>query len=74
MTKEVREITIRTDYITLGQLLKYTNIIFEGGDAKEYLSSHEVLVNDEKESRRGRKIRGGDSVELQNVVLKISHE
>ncbi len=74
MTKEVKEITIRTDYITLGQLLKFANVIYEGGDAKAYLASTKILVNGEDENRRGKKLRDGDVVELPSLILKINHE
>ncbi len=74
MTKEVKEITIRTDYITLGQLLKFANVVIEGGDAKAYLASTKILVNGEDENRRGKKLRDGDVIELPSVTLKINHE
>ena len=37
MSKEVKNIIIRTDYITLGQLLKFADVVMEGGEAKAYL-------------------------------------
>lgn len=74
MTKEVKEITIRTDYITLGQLLKFANVVIEGGDAKAYLASTKILVNGEDENRRGKKLRDGDVVDLPSITLKINHE
>lgn len=74
MTKEVKEITIRTDYITLGQLLKFANVVIEGGDAKAYLASTKILVNGEDENRRGKKLRDGDVIELPSITLKINHE
>ncbi|TSB47543.1 S4 domain-containing protein YaaA [Alkalicoccobacillus porphyridii] len=53
---------ISTPYITLGQLLKEAGVIDTGGMAKWYLSEYEVLVNDESEDRRGKKLRVGDVV------------
>ena len=50
------KITITTEYITLGQFLKFVGIIRSGALAKEYLISNVVLVNGEEESRRGRKL------------------
>lgn len=57
-----KEVEIEGEYITLGQLLKFVRLIDEGGMAKAYLMTHEVLVNDEVDNRRGRKIRPGDEV------------
>lgn len=69
---EERTITIRNEYITLGQLLKTSDVIQSGGMAKWYLSEYYVFVNEEEEQRRGRKLRDGDVVELPNEELKIS--
>ena len=50
------EIFIKTDYIKLGQLLKYLGLISNGSESKFFLFNNEVLVNNEPENRRGRKI------------------
>ena len=60
----VEEIKIDTDYITLGQLLKLAGFIQTGGEAKWYLAENRVLVNGVEESRRGRKLRNGDRIQL----------
>ncbi len=49
-------IKITTDYITLGQFLKYINLASGGGDIKAILEREIVLVNDVLEHRRGRKL------------------
>jgi S4 domain protein YaaA len=54
---------IKTDYITLGQFLKLTSIIADGGAAKFFLSNHEILVDGIAENRRGRKLYPGMTVE-----------
>lgn len=60
----MKEIGIETEFITLGQLLKMTDIISSGGMAKWFLSEHEVFVNGEAEDRRGRKLRPEDTVNI----------
>ena len=69
MTKEVK---ITTEYITLGQFLKFVGIIDSGFLAKIYLSKNEVLVNGENDCRRGRKLYPNDHVfvEKQEFVIK----
>lgn len=57
-------ITIETDYITLGQLLKDAGVIDSGGAAKFFLADNQVLVNGDVETRRGRKLRPGDTAAL----------
>ena len=66
------EVKINTEYITLGQFLKFVGIIDSGFVAKIYLSENFVIVNGEKENRRGRKLYPGYeiSIENQNFVIK----
>ncbi|WP_316572311.1 S4 domain-containing protein YaaA [Neobacillus sp. YIM B06451] len=58
------EITIDTEYITLGQFLKLADIIQTGGMAKWFLGEHEVFINGEQDQRRGRKLRAGDRISI----------
>lgn len=55
---------IETDYITLGQFIKLAGIIDTGGQAKDYLAEAEILVNGEKENRRGKKLYPKDIVQV----------
>lgn len=57
-----KNVSIKTEYITLGQLLKQTDVISSGGIAKHFLKEHHVFVNDERETRRGRKLYVGDRI------------
>lgn len=59
---------ISTDTITLGQLLKRANIIATGGQAKAFLATHDVRVNGERETRRGRKLHPGDVVTVDGRI------
>ncbi|MFA8439643.1 S4 domain-containing protein YaaA [Bacillaceae bacterium YX66] len=59
-----KNVQIQTDYITLGQLLKQTDVIQSGGMAKWFLQEHTVIVNDEEEVRRGRKLYVGDQISI----------
>jgi ribosome-associated protein len=68
---EVLDIEISTDTIRLGQLLKLANLVDSGSDAKTLLMGGEVLVNDEVEVRRGRQLRHGDVISLDDVAVRI---
>lgn len=59
-----QEVHIQTPYITLGQLLKQASVIQTGGQAKWYLQENTVLVNQEPDARRGRKLYPGDIVAI----------
>lgn len=60
----MKDLTIHTEFITLGQLLKMTDAISSGGMAKWFLDEHVIYVNDEQEQRRGKKLRHGDVIEI----------
>ena len=68
-----KNIKLRKDeeYITLGVLLKIAGIIDTGGQAKYFLSENIVLVNDEEDNRRGRKLYHGDKVQIQEQTFLI---
>ncbi|HZF78456.1 MAG TPA: RNA-binding S4 domain-containing protein [Rubrivivax sp.] len=55
---------LRGEHITLDALLKATGQAASGGDAKTLIASGAVNVNGESETRRGRKLRAGDVVQL----------
>lgn len=68
---KTRKIVITSEFITLGQFLKFAGIIEQGGEAKDFLQSVDVLVNGENENRRGRKLYGGDVVEISGSRYEV---
>lgn len=70
----MKKITINTEYITLGQLLKYVNIISNGSEAKMFLIEHQVFVNGEEEKRRGRKIYDNYQVKIEKEEFLVKRE
>ncbi|WP_068776478.1 S4 domain-containing protein YaaA [Paenibacillus sp. FJAT-26967] len=58
-------VTIRTEYITLGQFLKLADCIQSGGQAKSFLQENSIQVNGLDENRRGRKLYEGDKVTVE---------
>jgi ribosome-associated protein len=67
-----REVQIRDETIRLGQLLKLVGIIDSGSEAKEFLALHPVWVNDERETRRGRQLRAGDTIRVDERQLLVT--
>ncbi len=55
-------ITLREDYIKLGQALKAAALVEDGVEAKLVIKDGEVTVNGEVDTRRGRKLYDGDVV------------
>lgn len=64
-------VKIDTEYITLGQLLKMTNVISSGAEAKVAVKEMKIFVNDQKEDRRGRKLYPGDVVNVDKKIFKV---
>ncbi|GAA3693618.1 hypothetical protein GCM10023081_33720 [Arthrobacter ginkgonis] len=65
-------IQIRDESIRLGQLLKLASLAEDGIQAKEFIENGLVKVNGEIETRRGRQVRPGDTVEVngESVVVE----
>lgn len=59
-----REVPITTDFITLGQFLKYVGIVQNGGQTKAFLLENEVKINKIVDQRRGKKLFDGDEIEI----------
>lgn len=59
------EVLISSEFITLGQFLKYENLLESGGSVKFFLSEVPVFVNTEQDNRRGRKLYPGDVVRIE---------
>lgn len=70
----MKKFEINTDYITLGQFLKASSYIGSGGEAKFFLLRHEVFVNHERRTERGKKLYHGDQVMIFETVHYISND
>jgi ribosome-associated protein len=67
------DVPIRDESIRLGQFLKLADLVELGSDAKELISDGEVLVNGERETRRGRQLRVGDVVKYDGRSARVAH-
>jgi ribosome-associated protein YbcJ (S4-like RNA binding protein) len=65
-------ISIHTEFITLGQALKLSRIILNGGESKDFINNNEIWVNDELEKRRGRKLYPNDILKINNYIYTIT--
>jgi len=68
----LKKIPIKTEYIKLGQLLKYANVIQSGGEEKNFINSHKIFVNKILENRRGRKIVPGDVIQINGDIIQVT--
>ena len=69
----MRKIKLRVhdEYIKLGQAMKAVALVSSGVEAKEFIQSGLVKVNDEVELRRGRKLYDGDIFAFEGEKVKI---
>lgn len=67
-------IKIHTEYINLGQFLKYIGVINNGGEAKKWLLYNKIYINSDIECRRGRKIYPGYIVLVENKEYLIEKD
>ena len=67
-----RDIAVRGEGIRLGQLLKLAGVVDSGSDVKALLAGEPVWVNGERETRRGRQLRSGDTVRVgEHELLRV---
>jgi len=58
-------------FIKLDQFLKWQGLAGTGGQAKQLIQSGQVQVNGQVETRRGRKLRSGDTVTIGGRTLTV---
>ncbi|MBT9315219.1 RNA-binding S4 domain-containing protein [Leptothoe spongobia] len=58
-------------FIKLSQFLKFNDLVQSGGEAKHLIQAGHVLVNDEVELRRGRKLYTGDRVTFADQTYDV---
>ncbi len=68
---ECRIFPIRTEWIRLDQFLKYCGLAETGGHAKEIVEEGAVSVNGEVCTMRGKKLRPGDHVQVDQWDLEV---
>ncbi len=66
------KIIIKTEFIKLDAFLKYCGACETGGEAKLSVQEGYVLVNGEVCTMRGKKLRDGDTVEIDERVYRVT--
>lgn len=65
------EVSIITEFIKLDALLKFSGLVYTGGEAKILIQEGQVLVNGEVCTMRGKKIRSGDIVSIDGKEVTV---
>jgi ribosome-associated protein len=72
MAQPARDVPIRDESIRLGQFLKHAGMIDSGADAKVVISEGSVHVNGVVETRRGRQLQHGDTVDFGDLSARVT--
>ncbi len=65
-------ITIKDEFIKLGQAMKLASMVSSGVDAKMVITEGQVKVNGEVCLQRGKKLYSGDVIEYNNQKVSIN--
>lgn len=73
MEIQTEKIAIKTEFIKIDQLLKFSGIADIGSEAKQMVLDGIVKVNGETCTMRGKKIRSGDNVEItgEDIIIRL---
>lgn len=66
------QIAINKEPIRLSQFLKLANVVQDGIEAKIRILEGEIKVNNEPETRRGRKLYDRDIIQFADDVFQVS--
>ena len=69
---ETINISLKTPFIKLEQLLKLSGLTDTGGFAKQIIQDGAVSVNGEVCTMRGKKIRNGDIVTVEDYKVTVT--
>ena len=67
-------LAIHTEFIKLQDALKYANVVYSGGEAKQLILDGQVTVNGEVCTMRGKKLYDGDQFAFMGYQFVIVHE
>ena len=74
VTKKVanaKPLAIHTEFIKLQDAMKYANIVYSGGEAKQLILDGAVKVNGEVCLMRGKKLYPGDRFAFEGYLIDI---
>ncbi len=72
---EKLNISIKTEYIALNQLLKYSGIISTGGEVKFFFQENTLFYNGEIETRLRKKVYPGDLIKInEDYLIEVNSE
>lgn len=74
MGGQVRVVDISSEPVELYKILKFEGMTATGGEAKQVISEGQVRVNGKVETRKRKKIVGGDTIEFEQEIIRIQFD
>ena len=68
MSKLVK-VQIKTEFITLGQMLKFVDLVSSGSEQKQFILEHKIVVDGVELKMRGKKLYPGTRVEIDDSMI-----
>ena len=65
------EVVVKAEPIELCQLMKFAGFSESGGAAKQVISEGMVLLNDEVETQKRKKVMAGDKVTFNGQTIRV---
>ncbi|MDO5125208.1 MAG: RNA-binding S4 domain-containing protein [Ruminococcus sp.] len=65
------KVKIKTEYIKLDSLLKFAGLVETGGIGKEIIAEERIKFNGELCTQRGKKVRVGDRIQIDEIKTEI---
>ncbi len=69
-----RVVAIKTAFIELSQLLKFSGLVETGGAAKAVITGGQVKLNGVVETQKGKKIVTGDLVTYEGQTIHVKQD
>ena len=69
----MRTVTLTQEPTELYKILKFEGLVTTGGEAKLLIGDGQVNVNGEVETRKRRKIVGGDTIDFGGEQLQVEY-
>ena len=66
-----KDLCIHTEFIKLQDAMKYANLVYSGGEAKQLILEEQVKVCGEICTQRGKKLYPGDTFSFMGNVFRI---
>ena len=70
----MRDVVLNSEPVELYKILKFEGLVHSGGVTKLAIESGDVLVNGQVETRKRKKIVGGDVIEFNGESIRLITE